>query len=375
LVFCQDSHRSFLLWPDWSRLSVSIWFVTSIAPNRPTASVVPTNPEAGVARTFPTYVASVPTVNPRAHEEYLLGRYLLWKFIEEDRLRAIEHFHRAISIAPDYAAPYAGLAHAWWMRGVLGPLSLKEVASPARDAAREALARDDRLAEAYAAQAYVQGMFDWDWAGAEATIQRAVRIEPNSVDAHYVYAILLMAMGRLSEALARIEQAAQLDPLSAHVQSTFGRILYRARRFDEAMERLNHAIELEPRNAVSVGRLADVYLQMARYDETLQTFDKARALTSTPATSYRARIALTYARMGRADDARRLLPNLQSPAGGPAAVHTALGDFDAAFTLLFRAVEEREDWFLFIKADPDFDALHADHRWNELLQRMRLASK
>jgi tetratricopeptide (TPR) repeat protein len=237
------------------------------------------------------------------------------------------------------------------------------------------LARDDRLAEAYAAQAYVQGMFDWDWAGAEATIQRAVRIEPNSVDAHYVYAILLMAMGRLSEALARIEQAAQLDPLSAHVQSTFGRILYRARRFDEAMERLNHAIELEPRNAVSVGRLADVYLQMARYDEALQTFDKARALTSTPATSYRARIALTYARMGRADDARRLLPNLQSPAGGPAAVHTALGDFDAAFTLLFRAVEEREDWFLFIKADPDFDALHADHRWNELLQRMRLASK
>jgi len=320
-------------------------------------------------------LASVPTVNPRAHEEYLLGRYLLWKFIEEDRLRAIEHFHRAISIAPDYAAPYAGLAHAWWMRGVLGPLSLKEVASPARDAAREALARDDRLAEAYAAQAYVQGMFDWDWAGAEATIQRAVRIEPNSVDAHYVYAILLMAMGRLSEALARIEQAAQLDPLSAHVQSTFGRILYRARRFDEAMERLNHAIELEPRNAVSVGRLADVYLQMARYDEALQTFDKARALTSTPATSYRARIALTYARMGRADDARRLLPNLQSPAGGPAAVHTALGDFDAAFTLLFRAVEEREDWFLFIKADPDFDALHADHRWNELLQRMRLASK
>ena len=113
-------------------------------------------------------------------------------------------------------------------------LTIKEVASPARNAAREALSRDDRLAEAHAAQAYVQGVFDMDWAGAEATIQRAVQLEPNSVDAHYVYAILLMAMGRLSEARAQIEHAARVDPLSAQVQSTFGRILYRARQFDAA---------------------------------------------------------------------------------------------------------------------------------------------
>ena len=320
-------------------------------------------------------LASAPTVDPRAHQEYLLGRYLLWKFIEEDRLRAIEHFHRAISIAPDYAAPYAGLAHAWWMRGVLGPLSFKEVAAPARDAAREALARDDRLAEAYAAQAYVQGIFDWDWTGAEATIEHAVQLEPNSMDAHYVYAILLMAMGRLSEAVAQIEHAAHLDPLSAHVQSTFGRILYRARRFDEARERLNRAIELEPRNGVSYARLADVYALIGRYDEALRLYEQAGVLAADLTPGYRARIARTYARMGRGSDARRLLPGLQGAAGGAAVVHAALGEHDAAFTLLFRAVDEREDWFPFIKADPDFDALHADPRWNDLLQRMRLGNK
>ena len=154
-------------------------------------------------------------------------------------------------------------------------LSIKEVASPARDAAREALARDDRLAEAYAAQAYVQGVFDMDWAGAEATIQRAVQLEPNSVDAHYVFAILMMAMGRLSEARAQIEHAARVDPLSAQVQSTFGRILYRARQFDAARERLNRAIELEPRNGRSYGRLADVYALMGRYDEALRLYEQA----------------------------------------------------------------------------------------------------
>jgi TolB-like protein/Flp pilus assembly protein TadD len=310
-------------------------------------------------------LASVPTVNPRAHEEYLLGRYLLWKGVEKDRVLAIEHFDRAISIAPDYAAPFAALAHAWWMRSAFGQLTLREVASPARDAAREALARDDRLAEAYAAKAYVQGMFDWDWAGAEATIQRAVQLEPNSADAHYVFAILLMAMGRLEEARVQIAHAARVDPLSAQVQSTFGRILYRARQFDAALERLNRAIELEPRNGMAYRRLADVYALMGRYDEALRLYEQAGGLVGgAKKTVYDTRIALTYARMGRGRDARRLLPDLQGPAGALATVHTALGDHDTAFTLLFHAVDAREDLFPFIKADPDFDALHADHRWN-----------
>ena len=76
--------------------------------------------------------------------------------------------------------------------------------------------------------------------------------------------------------------------------------------------------------------------------------------------------------MGRGADARRLLPGLQGP--GAAAVHAALGDHDTAFTLLFRAVDGREYWFPFIKAEPDFDPLHADRRWNELLRRMGLES-
>jgi len=297
----------------------------------------------------------------------------LWKFIEEDRLGAIEHFHRAINLAPEYAAPYAGLAHAWWMRGVFGPLSLMEVASPARDAARQALTRDDRLAEAHAALAYVQGMFDWDWRGAEATIERAIQLEPNNVDARYVCALLLMAMGRLPEAISQIEHAARLDPLSAQVQSTFGRILYRAGRFDEAVARLDRAVELEPRNSGTYSRLGDVYDQMGRWDEALLLFEKARLIDPGPRAAYGAQVARTYARMGRAREARELLASLESRDGvSAAAVHAALGDHDAAFAALFRAVEVRDGGFLFIKSEPALKSLHADPRWAGLLQRMRL---
>ncbi len=315
-------------------------------------------------------LAAVPVVHPKAHEEYLFGRHMLWKLIEEDRLRAIEHFQRAINIDPDYAAPYAGLAHAWWMRGVMGPLSMREVAEPARKAAREALARDDRLAVAHAALAYVQGMFDWDWTTAEATIQRAVQLQPNSVETHYVYGVLLMAMGRLPASLREIEQAVELDPLCPQAQSTYGRVLYRARRYDEAVVRLKRAIDLEPRSATTHLRLADVYSHMGRYEEALAGYEKAGALN--PHSAYEPRMARTYARMGRKSDARRLL---QGSRPLQAAVHVALGEHDAAFALLGRSVEAHEDWPLFIKADPDFDGLREDPRWPELLGRMRLADE
>jgi TolB-like protein/Tfp pilus assembly protein PilF len=317
-------------------------------------------------------LAAVPLVSPAAHEEYLLGRHLLWKFIEEDRVLAIEHFNRAIGLDPRYAAPYAALAHAWWMRGVLGPLSLKQVATPAREAALAALARDDRNVEAYAALAYVQGLFDWDWNRAEATVQRAVALEPNSVDARYVYALLLMAVGRLSEAVSQIDYAARLDPLSAQVDSTYGRVLYRARRFEEARIRLERALELEPRNVGTYGRLAEVHEQLGRYDHAFAVLDKMDALSGLPATRFVVARARVLARSGRTNEARQLLAPVPRQNPQLAEAFAALGDHDAAFASLFRALDERNSWLLFIKSDPIFESLHRDPRWAIVLRRMNL---
>ena len=55
-------------------------------------------------------LASATTVNPAAHQEYLIGRYHLWRYNEEDLKRAIDYFERAIQIDPKYAAAYAGLS-------------------------------------------------------------------------------------------------------------------------------------------------------------------------------------------------------------------------------------------------------------------------
>jgi tetratricopeptide (TPR) repeat protein len=119
-------------------------------------------------------MSSAATVNPAAHEAYLLGRYHFWKHIVDDHKRAIDHFERAIQIEPGYAAAHAGLSMAWQKWGSQRPAPVKEFEPQARAAARKALELDGQLSEGYAAQGFLQFSYDWDWKGGENSIKRAL---------------------------------------------------------------------------------------------------------------------------------------------------------------------------------------------------------
>jgi len=323
-----------------------------------------------------TRLASAATVNPAAHEAYLLGKYHYWKHIIDDHQRAIGHFERAIQIEPSYAAAHAGLSMAWQKWGAQRPAPLKEFEPQARAAAARALELDSQLSEAYSAQGFLQFSCDWDWKSGENSIKRALELNPNNLDAHYHYTVLLMALGRFPEALTEIQTAEQVDPLSHQVQVLFGHLLYRAGRYDEAVRRLRQAIDREPRSGQAHHLLGLVYEQMGRYPEAMEFHDKNRVLrggrSDKPLSpSILARI---YARMGKRSEAQRLLKGLGDSGSepSPAAAYAALGDADAAFRLLFRRVERHGAQSVLIKTDPQFIGLRSDPRWKELLARMNL---
>jgi TolB-like protein/DNA-binding winged helix-turn-helix (wHTH) protein len=246
------------------------------------------------------------SIDPAAHEAYLLGRYHAWKHNEEDLKRAIGHFERTIQIEPKHAIAYADLSLAWQYRSLFGDTSLKESQSPARAAAQRALKLDARHAAAHSAVGHAKYLYDWDWTGAEKDLRRALDLEPNNADAHFYYSKLLQTLGRLPEAIYEIERARQLDPLSSVVESMFGQTLYSARRYDEAIPHLKRSIELEPRNFLACRRLANVYAQMGRYDDALACLEKlperGRGLHS----------ARVYARMGKRTKARQILEQLRA---------------------------------------------------------------
>jgi hypothetical protein len=87
-------------------------------------------------------------------------------------------------------------------------------------------------------------------------------------------------------------------------------------------------------------------------------------------------LAYIYARTGRTPEARAVLSELLSREDAPAyyiaLAYVGLGDSDGAFTWLEKAFQERTGPFNELRADPIFDGLRTDPRFNRLLRRMGL---
>ena len=54
-------------------------------------------------------------------------------------------------------------------------------------------------------------------------------------------------------------------------------------------------------------------------------------------------------------------------------LHAGLGEPDAAFEWLDRALDDRRGWLAYLKVEPLLDPLRSDARFTRLLERMRLA--
>ncbi len=88
------------------------------------------------------------------------------------------------------------------------------------------------LAEAHAQLAYVYQAFDWDWAAAEAEMQRALAIDPTNPKVLDVAGRLSATLGRWDDAERQLRAALVRDPLQhPYVIWNLGNTYYLAGRF------------------------------------------------------------------------------------------------------------------------------------------------
>ncbi len=316
------------------------------------------------------------TVNPRAYESYLQGRYFWNKRTPGDLNAAIKSFNEAIAIDPTYAMAYAGLADSYSLLSVYGEVSPREAMPMAKAAANRALEIDDTVAEAQATLADIQWAYDWDSAKAEAGFRHALALNPNYASAHQWYAVFLSNHGRHAEAIAEIERARELDPLSLIIQANAGFDYYYARQYEQAIEVLQRAVEREPNFWVSHLMLGQTYLAMGRMADATSEFERAKSL-SPESVRVSSMLGLAYAKTGRQAEARKVVDEMLSLSRkryvSPALiaiVQIGLGEKGKAFNLLDKACTERSDWMIFLNTDPLFDPLRADPRFRDLLMRV-----
>src|SRR5438552_5343319 len=151
--------------------------------------------------------------NTETYELYLQGLYFSNKGSEEDLRRALSFFQRAVEKDPIFARAWTGISKVWYF---LADVYVKPLdAYPAsKEAALKAIALDEKDAEAHCYLSETKRVLDWDLAGADAELKRALELDPNSAPAHFFSALLPLFRGELKEGLQLILEAEKLNPVS-----------------------------------------------------------------------------------------------------------------------------------------------------------------
>jgi serine/threonine-protein kinase len=316
------------------------------------------------------------TDNTEAYQLYLRGRYQWNKRTEESLKKGIAHFQDAIESDPLFAGAYAGLADSFVTLATNIPLPPREAMPKAKAAATKALEIDGSLAEAWASLAAVKWWYEWDWEGAEAAYNSAIKLNPNYATAHDGYAMFLCAGGRFDASLEQVRKATDLDPLSRIIVVHSGWPFYFARDYESAIGRFEKALELDDNFIPAHGWLGMALGQQHRYEEALASFQRALATDRVPILL--SMLAHTRAIAGQRREAEMILSMLGEQGKtryiSPydiAVIHAGLGDRAAALAKLQEAYEDRSAWMVFINVDPRLDPLRDEPAFQELAARLR----
>lgn len=185
---------------------------------------------------------------------------------KDQLLEALRLAQRAARIAPESAPVQAALALA---------LDWNNQTIEAINAGRRATQLDANYAEGFAflAEAYADGQ---NWPRAKEAIETALKLNPDSVDAHRVNGYILEIQGRFGEAIGAYQRSLSLAPNVAVLYLSIARNYRALGNYDAAIIQYQRALQLEPGRADLQAELGNTLYLM--YQTYVRPVDLERAI-------------------------------------------------------------------------------------------------
>jgi tetratricopeptide (TPR) repeat protein len=136
-------------------------------------------------------------------------------------------------------------------------------------------------------------------------------------------------------------------------------------------------MELYPHTApVQLSEISSILGKQGKLEAAVESQSKSQTLSDDP--KFAETLRQAYASAGYNGYLKKQIEHMIStsargsePARSLAQIYATLGDQDAALRWLERAVEQRDVW-LYLKADPAYDNIRSNPRFQTLVRRMHL---
>ena len=280
--------------------------------------------------------------------------------------RATKEYERALSIAPNLAGAWAGLASVHWFEIAEG-LQTREANLPrVRDAARRALSLDPRLVEAHIRLAMYLCAIGQPAAALEYE-EKAIAADPNHPLVLNIRAAFAADEGRWDEAIASQRRAVAAEPLSLAAALNLAEFLFLSGRLQDAKTQFAKVLELDPTQPNQINAFVEIL--EGRYEQAL------RIVENWPEGDARDHsLALIYHGLGRDEEATERLDSLKAAKTWGtkirvAEVYAYRGEIEEAFRWLQNPDSDSQGAAQPLQfASPFLKRLHKDARWANVVR-------
>ena len=327
---------------------------------------------SGLKVTLLGAVSEPRTTEPEVYSLYLQGRYFNNLRDNESLQKAQLAFEQALAADPDYAPAWIGLSMTYGFQFRNRERGKEEGLKLAMQAAKKGLEIDDSLATGWSTLAYLKRSYEWDWAGAQAAIEKALALEPNNVNVLGAAASLSNTFGDTPKSIELFEQIIERDPLDLGASRALAQRYLMQDRMDEALE-IFHRVQTVnpdyPNIDIDIGK---THILMGDATRALEIFEHVP-----PGRLKVIFEALAHISLNQETEAQELLNEYiekyaVSNPFGMAVIYAWRGENDPAFEWLEKAYQQRFEVLVFILGNPWLKSLHSDPRFAAFLEQMGL---
>ncbi len=322
------------------------------------------------------------TENIEAYNLYLKGNFHRNKSNPEEMYKAIRSFEEAIRIDPGFALPYCALSYCYSFLGSSGLMSPSEAYPKAKDYTLKAIELDPNHAESHLSLATIKFYHNWDFEGAEVSLNKAQILNLNSALFNQVHGWFLIAKGDFEKAIEKMQQALLRDPLSLPLISNLADAYAFANRYDDAIDQYNKAAEMDPAFRRAYEGRGMVYLINGNLEKAIIDLNKYHSLIGNPNKGISS-LGHAYAVSGQPEKALEYIERLKEREKAEpnavlhldyAFIYLGLKDYDKAFEYLNKSYEERLGiaclGMIFCLRYPLIKGIRSDPRFRELTDKM-----
>ena len=212
---------------------------------------------------------------------------------------------------------------------------------------------------------------------AEAAFRRALEVDANHKRAHSGLAQVLLANGKVAEAITAAKAAIAVGEDSALMYALLGHVQFRSKLNDEALASLTEALKREPNNSQALRDRAEVFL--ARNDATRAAADFQALLAIEKSTSTMLRLAVLFRAAKQYDEAAKLYQQVADAEPTNQEARTALAEILIESGKAENAIAQLE---ALIKTEPNRPDLRSQlatllvvHQPDKALEQYQAAAK